>query len=1226
MATSIFSVLQLPPTILEPRRDAFVDWMRELSESMSPRTDSSKVIHHLLSTYPTVLLPGMVQVLPTILASVVSTHMPDRVDAAIALSGYALAFLSAGSCTEAFAGDIVKQVRNLLVRPLSGARDTAGSKTSTLLSHLIDRATMEDTPETQSIGCRWAVTVVCSLICLTGHHVFSGQRACGLVLHTAARVFRRKPKGWEELLACLWRCLVWAFSKLPSDAMGASVDDPRAGPLMTVRQEVRFGAGCCLIASLLHRPPGYPHESAETSSVDIKRAVSVLKDMVTSPHEIVYQDGVWVLARMVSGIGSGDVRKDTVCTPTWTPDDLIVHAMFSRQMAKVDPATFASTIRKVISNRPEIRPLEETEMQRVWDELGDAWVVCVRRQVKSNQFSSLSDELIATWQALLLIQTHLTQERGHLTTTEEFTDNAVAIVAQFLDWPLQESAELAPLTATTAQTRALSLCVQLWSVIRNVFSEAWLSQAANALLTRVLQRTFDTSSGDVKTAWSGLCAALISASSPGLVARLVTEDDEHRTADLRRELWNLAATSWASVEPQHSEEDYVEFLCIPVGIWSLSEEEMSMWEDILDRAMTQATIHAGSAASVFDSLIQRVLGGKGASSLGRVSWLITRLLSRWQAANEFTSILLGTVANVLVELYPDSEEKAQTTENLVPAMPVIEHIWKIIQDCPPASFMSFLSPLANGLSVWVGDEHEYVSVQDYNGIIVPLYCDALKVLRHIPIHSDTLHTLARFLSATFHRILTPGDGPLAFHDFWMQVQPSLKHLDGGYPEELKTALCACHEAFGMSLPSGVSIETESQTESQAARNMLLTSPGSFGTPSKPVESPLAKAGFLTRSSQPFNRSPALSSSNSSRTEQPNTSWLPIASTSNLRHSHKLSDPVSPTPAWRNYDASRSSAHLPSSPTDAIRARRFAAGPSSRVAHERPSKTPDRPLKRRKLSPQVTLEDVSGSSSIRQSSPLSPSQGSRGSHRPSVIPNPSRWQFAGVEVQNRRTSRQRASTISPSTPQVSPARSTLKEEQLISPEVPSPATAARARARTPDDYDTWEVPIVMADDDVVPDSQPEDAYENEDSLVPSFMKTPKATTQRTDDIVDTNDDFDNLDGLKEKARGKRAERRSPLRMQTAPASFIHDPDSIAEEARVPMRRARTESVPGLEELRNMCEALEEGGSQLDVDEMLTATRYASRMGTILNEKLSKKLSGGGSSTGSVRSHSSRRTKK
>ncbi|TFK93094.1 hypothetical protein K466DRAFT_538625 [Polyporus arcularius HHB13444] len=1233
MAISAFSVLQLPPAVLEHSREALVGWVKELAECMSPSTDSSKVIHHLFSTYPTVLVPSMGQVLPAILAGIVSTNMRDRVDATVALSGCALAFLSAGTCAKVLSGDIAKQVRHLLMRPLPGAGATADSKTNTLLSHLIDRATMEDTTESQNVGFRWAVTVVCSLICLTGHRVFSGTRACGLVLHTATRVYRRKPKGWPELLACLWRCLVWAFSQLPFDGTGTSVDDPRSGPLMIVSQEVRFGAGHCLIASLLYHPPGHPR-SAEASSVDVKRAVSVLNDMVASHDDRAHRDGVWVLTKMVGSIGSGDLPQDTSGAPAWVPDDLIVKTMFARQMATVDAASFASAIRKVTSNPPEVRPLEEAEMQRVWDELRDAWVVCVRRELQSNSFNFLSDELITIWQALLLVRTHLTQERGHLTATEEFTDNAVATIGEFLDWSLQESTTLSPLTAPTAQTRALSLCMQLWAVIRNVFSEAWLSQAANTLLTRVLQRTFDTSSEDVQTAWSCLCAALISASSPSLVARLVTDDEEHRTLDLRRELWNLAAKSWSSMEPQPSGEDSVEFLCIPVGVWSLSEQEMTTWDDILDHAIAQASRPAGSAATAFHSLTQRVLGGAGSNSLTRVSWFIVRLLSRWQAASEFAPTLLASVADFLVELYPDSDydEKLDTTENLDTALPVIQHIWKIIQECPSTHILSLLSPLADGLAVWIGDEHEYVPVQVYNNIIVSLYCDALIALRHIPIHSDTLYALARFLSSTFGRIVSPGNGPVAFHEFWKEVQPSLKHLDGGYPEELKTALCACHEAFGMSLPSGVSIETESQTDSQAARNTLLSSPGFFGTPPKHVEISVAGVDTLTRSSQPFIRSHALSTGSSSPSRQPHASRLPTASKSHSRLSHGLADPVSPTPARRNNDASRISDYLPSSPTDAMRARRFAAGPSSRVSHERPSRTPDRPLKRRKLSPTVT-PNTTPDSSVRRSSPLvTPSpEDRRESQRSSAIPKPTRWEFASVEVQSSIGSRRQASTTSSYTPQPSPSKYKLQEEQLLSPEVPSPATASRAYARAPavdddDDYDAWEVPMAT-DDDVVPDSQPEDEKGDEDSLVPSFMKAPLDATQRANDTGDADDDFDDFEAPTRNAIGGRSERRSPLRMQTAPASFNHDPDSISEEARVPMRRARTKSVLQLEELRDICEALEEGGSQLDVDQMLTATRYTSRMGAIMSEKLSKKLSGGGSPTGSARSHGhSTRSKK
>ena len=328
--------------------------------------------------------------LPTILSGVASTNMLDRVNATVALSGYALAFLSAGSRVEPFSEHVVREVRRLLARPPPGvAYASRDPDAPTLLSHLIHRSINENTPESKDVGPRWAVTVVCGLICLTGHRVFSGRKACKLAASTAEQVYNRKHKGREELLACIWRCLVWAFSRIPTDGLGTSIDDPRANAFTIVKQELRFGTGACLIATLLHRQSGYSHGSAGTMGIDVERAVSVLKTMVVKAEDSVYRDGVWVLARMVRGIGSGYLRDEPSATLSWTPDDLVVKDLFSRQIARTDAATATSTIRKVISVRPEIRLLEEAEIQHVWDELRDVWVLCVRRELQSNEFSCL---------------------------------------------------------------------------------------------------------------------------------------------------------------------------------------------------------------------------------------------------------------------------------------------------------------------------------------------------------------------------------------------------------------------------------------------------------------------------------------------------------------------------------------------------------------------------------------------------------------------------------------------------------------------------------------------------------------------------------------------------------------------------------------------------------------------------------------------------------------------
>lgn len=163
----------------------------------------------------------------------------------------------------------------------------------------------------------------------------------------------------------------------------------------------------------------------------------------------------------------------------------------------------------------------------------------------------------------MLAQTQLTQEHGHLTADAEFTIKAVSALAHFLEWKGSPPAETANARDIHTQCRILCLCSQLFKIMHHVFSEAWLSTAAGALLTSVLQRTFDLSDEGVKTAWAELCSSLVSVSAPVLMARLAVEDEEHGFTDLNRELWRLAARQWSSMTPTPSRDDSLDFLATP---------------------------------------------------------------------------------------------------------------------------------------------------------------------------------------------------------------------------------------------------------------------------------------------------------------------------------------------------------------------------------------------------------------------------------------------------------------------------------------------------------------------------------------------------------------------------------------------------------------------------------------------------------------------------------------
>ena len=89
--------------------------------------------------------------------------------------------------------------------------------------------------------------------------------------------------------------------------------------------------------------------------------------------------------------------------------------------------------------------------------------------------------------------------------------------------------------------------------------------------------------------------------------------------------------------------------------------------------------------------------------------------------------------------------------------------------------------------------------------------------------SGILHAVVSLLYSAFIRIPEPCLGPAAFYQFWARNQTALSHLDGPIPDNLKAALHACPESYGITLPSEIALSIESQTASQAhARHVKVT--------------------------------------------------------------------------------------------------------------------------------------------------------------------------------------------------------------------------------------------------------------------------------------------------------------------------------------------------------------------------------------------------------------------
>ncbi|KAH9851814.1 hypothetical protein C2E23DRAFT_732427 [Lenzites betulinus] len=1190
VALWIFSTIQLPAATVASSQHRIQEWVNDLPSLISSQPRACDILHHLLSQYPDIFLHRSTRLLPDVLSELVSVDPNMRMKSAVALAGFALARLSVQSDTlEAAASQALAAVYKFTRRQLSKNR----TGPSQHLPDYIARAARGDLTSSDAQGPRWAICVICCLTILSGEGIYTGTRSLKLLLDTVEHIARSKQETAIDLVACVWRCLIWAFLQIPSTDTDGELtsgalpehEQPSKKEVVfhIVKQELRGGAGACLVAGLLNQPP-YPGARLAHTALHLCWALMTLKDLVSHASQDVYRDGLALLGQLTSGIGaSADASTTSAGRKAWEPNDLLAKVFLSRYTLTSDAETFASVLRDGSRfDATLVRPLNEPEVVAHWDELVAAWTIAAERElVAATESFRFSDVLIQTWQALLLTQTQLTQERGHLTATPEFTAKAVTTVTYLLEWRPSSATEPNSHASIEAQRRALKVCAQLWAVMRHVFSDSWLSAAAGSILSSTIQHRFNLSDERVKAAWGELCADLVSYSASVLMARLAAEDEDHCLVDIKRELWCIAARQWPSIEPSPSWRNTIEFLAIPFMYWTMDDTEATGWIDILDHALTQAGRDSDTPLSVFDLLATRIAREACRTKLLEMPTILVALLSRLQLshANRNPAPFLQLLNDCLCDLYSDLPEHVSA------ALQLHQPLRRLVNECSVDALVELLTVLSPGLSTWIADDRQLLLVEEYNNVVIPIYCDALRRLHDILITPDILAALAHVLFSAFVRVPKPGHGPVAFSEFWAHVHPSLKGTRAAYPDEIKMALYACRDVFGSSHLEDLSFDTESHSGSQAEVSPVKaesltpksTRPRGLGMQTPPA----------------WNTSPAIPS--------PEIPYDPPA----CSQSQDLpsSSPLRPV----NLDFV-SSDYMPSSPTIAARTRRLAPRPPvSRVAHERPANPADRPMKKRKV--EASPRDTTAAESSRAYQTISPRPPSVHSASPVAQPR---------KPNTRRTSARRT------TPQSDRSKGKRVASSAASS---SPAKGSHALSPSSDDYDAWEAPICDFQDlsgtvhQDVPDSQTSGLAEDDDSLLPSFMKADRGHDEphehghaRSDDtmIIDSDGmpDIPGLPGL-----NKRARPASPIRTHTAPAelepshSHPHSrPDTGSPPpVRARLGRAQTASAQ-LEELRNVYDALREEGSQLGVGEIAAASALTSRLGALLSEKLSRRLAG------------------
>ena len=107
--------------------------------------------------------------------------------------------------------------------------------------------------------------------------------------------------------------------------------------------------------------------------------------------------------------------------------------------------------------------------------------------------------------------------------------------------------------------------------------------------------------------------------------------------------------------------------------------------------------------------------GLGLHSILRICSILLRLIARAEVQDvvERRSPFLRTTGAVLRELYLDR----QYQEHVPAALRLMKQVQLLIRRSTPRAAVDVLITLSEGLSVWIGDEHELLLEQEHNDIV-----------------------------------------------------------------------------------------------------------------------------------------------------------------------------------------------------------------------------------------------------------------------------------------------------------------------------------------------------------------------------------------------------------------------------------------------------------------------------------------------------------------------------
>jgi hypothetical protein len=331
-----------------------------------------------LNHHPSHFLLSLTNVLPFVLSHLLSDSSHIRHQAVWAIQGFASAKINCKNLSGSICDNLSHHVRSFI--------DSQTAPHEARLPTIVTAAITAEEPSHPGEGPQWAFTVLSSFIVLLGSSLFSHPRSLKFILPSLARSLTHKRRAVRSLHPQVWKCLVWAFSRISVDSFGAHEANGGADKssfrteecaLLVVKQELRRDAGVTLVSSLLGMAAATESGSLHSGTDYVTKALDVLKEMVFSDSKSTQAAGLSLLARLLSSVGASSTATSSDCI--WDYDVILPRSLLDGTILRTKWDQLPDVTRSLAATScSEVRQLSEMQIIQHWDELLVIWVKSVK--------------------------------------------------------------------------------------------------------------------------------------------------------------------------------------------------------------------------------------------------------------------------------------------------------------------------------------------------------------------------------------------------------------------------------------------------------------------------------------------------------------------------------------------------------------------------------------------------------------------------------------------------------------------------------------------------------------------------------------------------------------------------------------------------------------------------------------------------------------------------------